>query len=205
MRLAGYAPESGEREADDTFLDTIAQAFGQVIEAKRPFTAGHSRRVGELAERIGAITGIARQRLPSLRRAALLHDIGKLGVSNMILDKPAKLTEAEWERMRGHASHTREILARIGAMADLADVAAAHHERIDGAGYPLGISGEAIPFETRIITACDFFDALTAERPYRGAMPVGEALAIIEAEVGSAVDGDCVEALRAVVVQEDGG
>ena len=139
----------------------------------------------------------ARQRW--LYRAALLHDVGKLGVSNMILDKPGKLDDAEWQIMRSHASHTQEILGRISALSDIAPVAAAHHERLDGKGYPLGLIEHQITRDTRIITICDFYDALTADRPYRSAMSATEALAIIEAEVGNAVDGDCFEALRSVV------
>jgi HD-GYP domain-containing protein (c-di-GMP phosphodiesterase class II) len=117
----------------------------------------------------------------------------------MILDKPGKLDEAEWEIMRSHASHTQEILGRISALSDIAPVAAAHHERLDGKGYPLGLNEQQISRDTRIITICDFYDALTADRPYRAAMPVEDALAIIGAEVGVAVDGGCFEALRAVV------
>ena len=98
--------------------------------------------------------------------------------------------------MRGHAGHTREILSRIGAFSDLADVAAAHHERLDGRGYPLGLTDSVIGRETRIITVCDFYDALTADRPYRAALPVEQALTIMRAEVGGAIDGECFEALE---------
>jgi putative nucleotidyltransferase with HDIG domain len=199
VHLAAFAPHERTRPVDDNYLDSIAAAFGQVIDAKSPFTAGHSQRVAELANRIAGIVGVPAKRRRHVRRAALLHDIGKLGVSNTILDKPATLNEAEWATMRDHASHTREILGRVGAMADLADIAAAHHERLDGAGYPLGLAESEIARETRIITVCDFFDALTADRPYRAAMDIGAALAIIESEVGKAIDGECFEALRQVI------
>jgi HD-GYP domain-containing protein (c-di-GMP phosphodiesterase class II) len=133
-----------------------------------------------------------------LHRAALLHDIGKLGVSNMILDKPGKLDDAEWEVMRTHASHTQEILGRVGVFNDLAPIAAAHHERLDGRGYPLGLMDFQITRETRIITISDFYDALTAERPYRAAMAIDDALGVIRSEIGSAVDQDCFDALLAI-------
>jgi putative nucleotidyltransferase with HDIG domain len=199
VHLAAFAPHERTRPVDEEYLDSIAAAFGQVIDAKSPFTAGHSQRVGELAYRIAGTIGIPARRRRQVRRAALLHDIGKLGVSNTILDKPAALDETEWATMRDHASHTREILARIGVMADLADIAAAHHERLDGAGYPLGLTEGQIERETRIITVCDFFDALTADRPYRDAMEMPAALAIIEGEIGKAIDGECFEALRQVI------
>ncbi len=198
--LVALAPAETAVPVDDDYLDAIAAAFGQVIDAKSPYTAGHSTRVAEFAGLIGRRLGVPEARRRWLYRAALLHDVGKLGVSNMILDKPGKLDEAEWEIMRSHASHTQEILARISALSDIAPVAAAHHERLDGKGYPLGLADHQITRDTRIITICDFYDALTADRPYRGAMSVTDALAIIEAEVGNAVDGECFTALREVVV-----
>nr|WP_317617659.1 HD-GYP domain-containing protein [Sphingomonas daechungensis] len=195
-RLVALAPAEASEPVDDDYLDSIAAAFGQVVDAKSPFTAGHSTRVAEFAMGIGGKMGVPQARTRWLRRAALLHDIGKLGVSNKILDKPGKLDETEWEVMRTHASHTQEILGRVGVLADLAPVAAAHHERLDGSGYPLGLQKHQIGRETRIITICDFYDALTADRPYRSAMPSKEALSIIEGEVGRGVDGDCFEVLR---------
>jgi putative nucleotidyltransferase with HDIG domain len=200
LHLTPFAPDESGNRVDDDYLDSIAEAFGQVIDAKSPFTAGHSRRVGELAADIAAVMGFDPDRQRWVRRAALLHDIGKLGVSNAILDKPAALDSAEWEIMRSHASHTREILHRIGALADIADVAAAHHERLDGRGYPLGLSNREIQRETRIITVCDYFDALTADRPYRSAMPLQDALGIIDGEVGASIDGESYEALRSLVI-----
>jgi HD-GYP domain-containing protein (c-di-GMP phosphodiesterase class II) len=127
----------------------------------------------------------------------LLHDVGKLGVSNAILDKPGPLDETEWPAMRAHAVHTQEILNRIGPLREMAAIAAAHHERLDGCGYPLGLGEEAIRRETRIITVCDFYDALTSDRPYRAAMDRDEALAIMAQSVGVALDPDCFEALKA--------
>ena len=195
--VAAQAPANGAIPVDEDFLDAIAAAFGQVVDAKSPFTAGHSTRVAELAQRMAQVLDVPRARHRWLHRAALLHDIGKLGVSNAILDKPGRLDEAEWVTMRDHAAHTQAILGRIGALRDLAPVAAAHHERLDGAGYPLGLKDYEIGRDTRIITVCDFYDALTADRPYRGAMSPAEAIAIMRAEVGKAIDQSCFEALCA--------
>ena len=198
-RLATLAPQQHRETVDDDYLDAIAAAFGAVIDAKSPFTAGHSGRVADYAGQVASVMGALPARRRWLHRAALLHDIGKLGVSNMILDKPAALDEAEWVLMRDHAVHTQQILGRIGALADLAPIAAAHHERIDGTGYPLGLAGSQITRETRIITICDYYDALTADRPYRAALSVEDAMTIIEAEVGKAIDPDCYAALRSLI------
>jgi HD-GYP domain-containing protein (c-di-GMP phosphodiesterase class II) len=168
-----------------------------VIDAKSPFTAGHSERVGALSYRMSNVLGMSRHRARWLRGAAVLHDVGKLAVSSAILEKPACLDEREWAEMRSHAAHTRAILGRMGALADLADVAAAHHERLDGTGYPLALPASAISRETRIITVCDFFDALVSDRPYRSALPVEQALAIMTKASGSAIDPECLEALKA--------
>jgi len=183
---------------DEAYLDDIAAAFGEVVDAKSPYTAGHSQRVADYAEAVAARLDYDPGRLAWLRRGALLHDIGKLGVSNAILDKPGRLDEPEWAAVRRHAVHTGAILSRISALRDIAPLAAAHHERLDGKGYPLGLAADRIPIETRIITACDFFDALTAARPYRAAMPVDRALAVIGESVGTAVDARCFAALRDV-------
>lgn len=140
--------------------------------------------------------GLDAQRRRWLRRGALLPDAGKLGVSNAVLDKPGKLDAAEWDAVRRHAAYTEEILSRNGAFAELARVAAAHHERLDGGGYPRGLRDEQIALETRIITTADIFDAISAERPCRGAVPVPRTLAIMAGSVGTAIDPLRFEALK---------
>jgi HD-GYP domain-containing protein (c-di-GMP phosphodiesterase class II) len=143
--------------------------------------------------------GLAPERRRWLKRGALLHDIGKLGVSNSVLDKPGKLDNHEWEAVRAHASFTETILSRIDAFSELARVAGAHHERLDGKGYPRGLLGPDISHETRIITCADIFDAITATRPYRGAIPPDKTLEIMSESVGTAIDPVCFEVLRASV------
>ena len=196
-------PAQCVRHVDADHLDEIAEAFADVIDSKSPFTSGHSKRVAVFADLVAEELGLDRDHRRWLKRAALLHDIGKLGVSNSILDKPAKPTEAEWQAIRRHAVLTEEILSRMAPFRDMAAIAAAHHERLDGRGYPKGLRGEEIAFESRILMVADIFDALTASRPYRDAMPVSRALAIMRADVETAMDPACFEALERAVARLD--
>jgi HD-GYP domain-containing protein (c-di-GMP phosphodiesterase class II) len=188
-------PGEFEKELDEDFFDDVAEAFGQVVDAKSPYTSGHSARVGLYTSLLAEDLGISETRQRWLKRGALLHDVGKLGVSNTILDKPGKLTDVEYEAVKMHAVYTGKILERVRAFDELARVSAAHHERLDGKGYPLGLTAEFITLETRIITTADIFDAITAERPYRGAMPISKTLAIMKESVGTAIDPACFESL----------
>lgn len=192
-------PASQMVPLDEDYLDDIAAAFGQIVDSKSPYTSGHSARVALYVDLMAETIGIDGDRRRWLKRGALLHDVGKLGVSNSILDKPGKLDAEEWAAVQAHAMYTETILSRINAFAELARVAGAHHERLDGSGYPRGIDAAAIAMETRIITCADIFDAITAARPYRGAVPVDKTLQIMSESVGTAIDADCFEALRATV------
>jgi HD-GYP domain-containing protein (c-di-GMP phosphodiesterase class II) len=188
---------------DDDYLDAVAVAFGEVVDSKSPYTAGHSGRVALYTDLIAADLGLSASRRRWLYRGALLHDIGKLGVSNALLDKPGKLTDDEWVLVKKHAVFTEEILSRIPQFAELAVVSAAHHERLDGKGYPRGISAPDISLETRIITTADIFDAITAKRPYRDAIPIPEALNIMRGTVDTALDAACFAALERIVLHLD--
>jgi HD-GYP domain-containing protein (c-di-GMP phosphodiesterase class II) len=195
------AAEPGQKVilADEDYLDDIVEGFARVIDAKSPYTAGHSDRVAEFSVMIAQELGLPDPELRSLRRAALLHDIGKLGVSARILNKPAKLDAEEWKEMRDHAAHSERILSRIPAFAELAEIGGAHHERLDGKGYPRGLKGDEISFTTRIVATADVFDALTACRPYRDPIPADEALAMIRASQGEHHDPVCVDALERAI------
>lgn len=183
-------------DLDDDYLDDIAAAFGQVVDSKSPYTSGHSARVALYTDLIAEEMGLSAERRRWLKRGALLHDVGKLGVSNSVLDKPGKLDDEEWAAVKAHAMYTETILARIAAFSELAVVAAAHHERLDGKGYPRGLSAERICLETRIITTADIFDAITAERPYRGAIPIPRTLEMMAENLGTAIDERCFAALK---------
>lgn len=194
--VVALEPQKRSILVDDDYLDDIAAAFAKVVDAKSPFTSGHSDRVALFADMIAEQLGFSDDRRRWLKRAALLHDIGKLGVSNQILDKAGKPDEEEWAAIKRHPALGETILKRIGAFAELARVAGAHHERLDGRGYPRGLGGEAIDLETRIVTTADIFDALTAERPYRAAMPVSRAFSIMDGDIGTAIDPVCLDALK---------
>jgi HD-GYP domain-containing protein (c-di-GMP phosphodiesterase class II) len=197
--VLGLEPARRVVTTDDTYLDDIAAAFARVVDAKSPYTSGHSNRVAEFTDLIAEQMGMAPVGRQRLRRAALLHDVGKLGVSNTILDKAGKLDEAEWRAMRQHAAHSESILARISAFAELAEIGGAHHERLDGRGYPRGIANSQIGALTRIVSVADVCDALTADRPYRAAMAPDRMLSIMSSDVGKAFDPACFEALRTLV------
>jgi HD-GYP domain-containing protein (c-di-GMP phosphodiesterase class II) len=196
QRVMALEPAARELPVTEEQLDAIAEAFGLVVDSKSPYTAGHSARVAHYVDSIARQLGLTPERRRWLRRGALLHDLGKLGVSNTILDKPGKLTGEEWAAVRLHAVYTEQILARIGPFRTLAAVAGAHHERLDGTGYPGGLQAPDIALETRIITVADVFDAITADRPYRGPIPVPQALEIMGRMAGSALDPVVLEALR---------
>ena len=194
-RILALEPEEHIRLADDDYLDRVAKGFAMVVDSKSPFTSGHSSRVALYADMIAERLGFASAHRRQLSRAALLHDIGKLGISNAILDKPAKLTEAEYATVKIHPTLSAEILRAIPALADMVPVAEGHHERLDGKGYPRALKGDEINTDTRIVSVADVFDALTADRPYRKAMSVADALAIMQKEVGTAFDEKCFGAL----------
>ena len=195
-RVSELEPVGFRVQVDEQRLDHIAEVFATIVDIKSPYTHDHSRRVCQYADGIAEELGVAADDRKWIRRGALLHDVGKLGVSNHILDKPGKLDATEWAAVQAHAKLTGEVLQRIAHFGELAPIAAAHHERLDGKGYPLGLVAEQICLSTRIITVADIFDAITATRPYRDAIPVPQTLAIMDKEVGTAIDADCLEALR---------
>lgn len=195
-RTAALEPADRVLTADGERLDRIAQAFARVIDAKSPYTYRHSEGVALYADAIGRVLGFGPEALRDLRRAALLHDIGKLGVSNRILDKPGKLTEQEFAVVRRHPEHTYQILARVAHFRALAETAASHHERMDGRGYHRGIAAGGLPTAARILAVADVCDALSAERPYRGALPRERVLEIMRADAGTGLCPDCFAALE---------
>src|SRR5262249_2923112 len=149
--------------ADDERLDRVAEAFASVVDAKSPYTARHSEAVADIAVALATTLDLGPEDRTTMHRAALLHDIGKLGVSNRILDKPGLLTETEWDLMRRHPRLSREILTRVTAFGDLARIAGTHHERLDGSGYPSALTAEELDLPSRILAVADVAEALSAD------------------------------------------
>jgi HD-GYP domain-containing protein (c-di-GMP phosphodiesterase class II) len=197
--IAGYEPADRVLVAADERIDRVAEAFATVVDAKSPFTGRHSARVAEISVGVGTALGIGGARLRDLRRAALLHDLGKLGVSNLILDKPGKLDEAEWQAMRRHPELTVRILSRVDVLKPLALDAGAHHERLDGRGYHLGLTAEQLGWMPRILAVADVYEALTAQRPYRGPLAPDEVLALMRRDAGTAFCPQAFAGLEAYV------
>jgi putative nucleotidyltransferase with HDIG domain len=188
--------------ATEEKLDLVAEAFARVIDAKSPWTYQHSNGVAEMAVAMGRTLGYPAKELRELRQAALLHDLGKLGVSNLILDKPGKLTDAELLTIRRHPEHTASILARVSCFHHLAETAASHHERLDGHGYHRGLRAAQLARHARVLCVADICDALRSSRPYRPGMSPDQVIEIMSREVGQAIDPDCFAAMRSVLFGE---
>lgn len=184
----------GDTTADSN-LDSICTAFSNIVDAKSPFTFNHSMGVANAAVATARVLGLPKNRILFVRHAALLHDLGKLGVSNAILEKPAKLDETEWQAMRVHPQHTWSILRGIPGFEEMSEVAGSHHEKLDGSGYFRGASADRISLEARILAVADIYDALAANRPYRDGMPRERVFEILRKDAPRALDADCVEAL----------
>jgi len=183
--------------ADDEGLDRIAEAFARVVDAKSPYTGRHSEGVAEIAVALGARLDLDADDLRTLRRAGLLHDLGKLAISNRILDKPDKLTEEEWAVVRAHPALSERILAGVPAFATIARIAGNHHEKLDGTGYPRGRTGLALDPLSRILCVADIVEALSAERPYRGPLDPATVLEIMGRDAGTKIDTTVFRALAA--------
>lgn len=173
--------------------DATIEGWAHALELKDTETEGHSRRVVEMTLDLARKMGISGENLAHLRRGALLHDIGKMGVPDSILSKPGKLTDDEWEIMRQHPVYAYNWLSRIQYLVPALDIPYAHHERWDGTGYPRGLAGEQIPLAARIFAIVDVWDALNSDRPYRKAWPKEKIMVHIREQSGKHFDPEVVE------------
>jgi putative nucleotidyltransferase with HDIG domain len=204
--IEGVAPSIGTslhnvnllKEQGDQF-ETLLQVMSASIDARDSLTRGHSERVTEYALAICRVMNLGQDVSESVRVAALLHDYGKLAIADKVLKKPGKLTPAEYEEIKTHAEKTGDILRQINFGESLSNVpmfAEAHHEKLDGSGYPYGLKGDEIPLGARIIAVADIFEALTAKRHYRESLPTEIALEIIRKDVDNHYDPEVFAALE---------
>jgi putative nucleotidyltransferase with HDIG domain len=176
-------------------IDEICEAFADVVDAKSHFTFRHSMGVAEAAFGIATNLNLSADRAQLVRRAALLHDIGKLSVPNTVLDKTGKLNEKEWETVHLHPGITRSILGRVAPFREMAVIAGEHHEKLDGSGYPNRLMAPDLSLESRIIAVADVYAALSEDRPYRAALGLDEIISIMTKLVPDKLDADCFDAL----------
>jgi putative nucleotidyltransferase with HDIG domain len=179
--------------------DTTLEGWARAVELRERKTGEHTRRVAEMAVRLAEKMDFDEEQMPHLRRGALLHDIGKIGIPDAILLKPGKLTDEEWKTMRKHPQYAYEMLWQIEFLRPAIEIPYCHHEKWNGSGYPRGLTGEGIPLEARIFAVVDVFDALTSDRPYRKAMPEEQVIEIIQRESGAHFDPQVVEAFMDLV------
>ena len=173
----------------------VVAALAQALEERDSYTGEHSESVVDLTARVAEAMGLGEEEVRLIRQAALLHDIGKVGIPDEILHKPGPLTDEEWDVMRQHPAIGERILRAIPGQGALARIVRHEHERWDGKGYPDGIAGDEIPIGARIILACDAYHAMVSDRPYRKAMPHRAAMAELTANAGTQFDPAVVEAL----------
>jgi HD-GYP domain-containing protein (c-di-GMP phosphodiesterase class II) len=178
-RVVAAEPGAEARRADAAELDAVCEAFAHIIDAKTPYTYRHSTNVAAFAAGIAAEAGEPAAEQRRLRRAGLLHDVGKLGVSSRILDKPGALTPAERAEIERHPAYSWEILSRVGAFRDFAWTAVLHHEKVDGSGYPWRLDGPQLDGPARVLGVADIHEALTADRPYRAGMDPAKSFSLI--------------------------
>jgi putative nucleotidyltransferase with HDIG domain len=198
-RVLQLEPAGRTREVDDAGLDQIAEAFADIIDAKSPFTHRHSTMVAAYAKATAQQLGFDRAGIRRMYRAGLLHDIGKLGLSSRILDKPGPLDKRERAEMKEHPRYTWEILRRVSAFEDFAMLASLHHEKLDGSGYPWGRNAEELDMPARVLVVADIYEAVTESRSYRVGLSSGEALQILRAHAVIRLDSEAIEALAAAV------
>jgi putative nucleotidyltransferase with HDIG domain len=178
-------------------------AMSHMVESRDPYTAGHERRVAELAVAIGAEMGLADEQLNALRLAGTIHDIGKIAVPAEILSRPGRLSEIEFSLIQAHPTTGAEILADVDFGSPVAEMVLQHHERLDGSGYPRALRGADILPEARILAVADAVEAMSSHRPYRPALGMDAALAEIRAHAGSKFDADIV-AVCGRLIEEQG-
>ena len=183
-------------------LDEVIAALARAVDAKDPYTRGHSERVAHYARMLAERMGFDEEGMERVHRMAMLHDVGKIGVPDAVLNKPGKLTDEEFALIKSHAARGSEILSEVQSMPELATGARWHHERYDGRGYPDGISGEEIPLEARIICVADCYDAMTSDRVYRPHLSQDVVRSEVERGKGTQFDPDIAQVMLGIIDED---
>jgi HD-GYP domain-containing protein (c-di-GMP phosphodiesterase class II) len=206
---AGLALDQVRREdaftqdGSDELRLAAVMLLAETLDLRDPSTALHSRTVGQLARTTALALGLTEERVERIHAAGVLHDLGKLGIADAILQKAGPLEEAEWREMRRHPEVGERILEHAG-LRDIAGWVRSHHERLDGGGYPDGLGGSEIPLEARILAVCDSYEAMIADRPYRAGMPADEARAELLRCAGTQFDPEVVAAFMSALGEQPG-
>jgi putative nucleotidyltransferase with HDIG domain len=191
-----------EHTLESEWVDHVCEAFAEIVDSKSHYTFRHSKGVADTAHAIARQMGLAPRRVQLVRRAALLHDIGKLALSNSILDKTTRLSKAEWGAVYEHPRLTRQILERVGAFQEIAIIAGEHHEKLDGSGYPDRLMAPDLSLESRIVAVADVYGALSEDRPYRIRLEQRQIVSILTKLAPQKLDSDCVDALLDLLSDE---
>jgi HD-GYP domain-containing protein (c-di-GMP phosphodiesterase class II) len=198
IRRRSIRPQQADvpRRVDElkSSYDSIVAVLCSALDLRDNVTHGHARHISELASVVAWQMGLRKEQVRRIEKAAILNDIGKIGVADAVLAKPGPLDDAEWAEMKRHPELGCQMLQRIDLLKDVAEIVYAHHERYDGAGYPRGLEGDQIPLEARIFAVVDAYDAMTSHRPYRKARPHRKAVEEIVRNSGVQFDPDVVRA-----------
>lgn len=189
--------ESLERMND--IVDGVINSLSSTVDARDPYTAGHQKRVAQLAVAIAETVGFSKARIASIRMAGIIHDLGKIAIPAEILSKPSTLSNIEFSLIKTHPQVGYDILKNINFSTPVAQIVLQHHERLDGSGYPLGLSGDEILPEARILTVADVIEAMSSHRPYRPGLGMDKAIAEIKKNRGKCYDPDVVGACVKIV------
>lgn len=191
-----------EYAAEMETVENVVISLARTIDAKDRYTEGHTERVSQYSIFLGERLGLSDRKLETLRIGALIHDIGKIGIDQNILNKPGKLTTEERRHIEMHPVLGEEICSPLKALHEVGEIIRSHHEKLDGSGYPDGLKGDEISLETRIVTVADIFDALTTERSYRKALPVNQAIAIMKEEAAQGkLDAELIDEFESMLYE----
>ncbi len=190
------------RDLQENYLGLV-MSLAEAVEVKDRYTRGHSDLVSRYAVAIAEKMGLTESEIEEIARGGMLHDVGKIGIDEAILNKEGKLTDEEWEVMKMHPAYGAQILEPIQFLGKASEIVHQHHERMNGSGYPLGLRGEDICLGARIIAVCDVYEGVTSYRPYRKPMQPERVIEVLREESGPKLDPDCVDAFLKIYAESD--